>query len=144
MGHLEEVVGEKHLKTCVAEVGERRTQEQAQLHGVWAQGDQQGFCPVTPHMGRAAAPGEHRAVLLTRSLTNFQPQQFEAILLRTILLQAPQLLPGSGRTFCSMVLPAAFHAEPRNASSSLCPLESSPRQAHPELALSVPCSTEVC
>lgn len=85
-----------------------------------------------------------QSVLLTRSLTNFKPQQFEAILLRTILLQAPQLLPGSDRTFCSMVLPAAFHAEPRNASSSLCSLESSPRQAHPELALSAPCSTEVC
>lgn len=33
------------------------------FHGVWAWGDQQGLCPVTPCTGRAAAPGEHEAVL---------------------------------------------------------------------------------
>lgn len=33
------------------------------FHGVWAWGDQQGLCPVTPGTGRAAAPGEHEAVL---------------------------------------------------------------------------------
>lgn len=135
MGHLEGVVGELGKapsrgspETSVAEVGEGRAREGAQLP--WGVGLGRPAGPLSRHSWhwQGSSSRRTRGSAVSRSLTNFTPQQFETILLKTILLQSPQLLPSSHGTFCSMgLVKAAFHAEPSNASSGLCCVESSHR-----------------